>query len=157
MKAISMTITGLLILLSMGGQGIIAQSLRPSVPVEHYRWKSVQIVGGGFVDGIVFHPKEKDVRYCRTDMGGPIVGIRKRNSGFLCLTGSLMTITIWSVWRVLRSIPMILKPFIFHAEPIPAVRTGLSFVQMTEDGLLPVPTCLLPWEEMKMAAVMANA
>lgn len=70
MKAISMTITGLLILLSMGSQGIIAQSFRPSVPVEHYRWKSVQIVGGGFVDGIVFHPKEKDVRYCRTDMGG---------------------------------------------------------------------------------------
>lgn len=34
MKAISMTITGFLILLSMGSQGIIAQSLRPSVPVN---------------------------------------------------------------------------------------------------------------------------
>jgi hypothetical protein len=38
-----------------------------SVP---YVWKSVQMVGGGFVDGIVFHPTAKDLCYCRTDMGG---------------------------------------------------------------------------------------
>lgn len=35
-----------------------------------YVWKSVQIVGGGFCDGIIFHPNAKDVRYARTDMGG---------------------------------------------------------------------------------------
>ncbi len=35
-----------------------------------YRWKSVQMVGAGFVDGIVFHPTARDVRYVRTDMGG---------------------------------------------------------------------------------------
>ena len=35
-----------------------------------YTWKSVQIVGGGFVDGFVFHPTEPDLRYARTDMGG---------------------------------------------------------------------------------------
>ena len=35
-----------------------------------YIWKSVQIVGGGFVDGLVFHPTAKDVCYARTDMGG---------------------------------------------------------------------------------------
>jgi hypothetical protein len=35
-----------------------------------YTWKSVQIVGGGFVDGFVFHPFAKDVCYARTDMGG---------------------------------------------------------------------------------------
>ena len=39
----------------------------PTVP---YAWKSVQMVGGGFVDGIVFHPTAKGVRYARTDMGG---------------------------------------------------------------------------------------
>jgi photosystem II stability/assembly factor-like uncharacterized protein len=45
-----------------------AQSQKPSsVP---YIWKSVQMVGGGFVDGIIFHPNAKGVCYCRTDMGG---------------------------------------------------------------------------------------
>jgi len=43
-------------------------SQRP--PAQKYVWKSVQMVGGGFVDGIVFHPTAKDVRYARTDIGG---------------------------------------------------------------------------------------
>ncbi|OCX54742.1 galactose oxidase [Mucilaginibacter sp. PPCGB 2223] len=37
---------------------------------QKYTWKSVQIHGGGFVDGVIYHPKEKDLLYCRTDMGG---------------------------------------------------------------------------------------
>jgi photosystem II stability/assembly factor-like uncharacterized protein len=41
-----------------------------SVPQEHYSWKNVQIVGGGFVDGIVFHPTMPGIRYARTDIGG---------------------------------------------------------------------------------------
>lgn len=40
------------------------------VRTQPYVWKNVQYVGGGFVDGIVFHPKEKGLCYCRTDMGG---------------------------------------------------------------------------------------
>ena len=36
----------------------------------HYTWKNVQIVGGGFVDGVIFHPTKAGVRYARTDMGG---------------------------------------------------------------------------------------
>ncbi len=46
----------------------VAEQKQPSaVP---YVWKNVQIVGGGFVDGIIFHPTAKGVRYARTDMGG---------------------------------------------------------------------------------------
>jgi photosystem II stability/assembly factor-like uncharacterized protein len=39
-------------------------------PSERYSWKNVQIVGGGFVDGIVFSPSASGVRYARTDIGG---------------------------------------------------------------------------------------
>jgi photosystem II stability/assembly factor-like uncharacterized protein len=35
-----------------------------------YSWKNVQIVGGGFVNGVIFHPTDASVRYARTDMGG---------------------------------------------------------------------------------------
>ena len=38
-----------------------------SVP---YKWTSVPVVGGGFVDGIICHPTVEGLRYCRTDMGG---------------------------------------------------------------------------------------
>jgi photosystem II stability/assembly factor-like uncharacterized protein len=47
---------------------MMAQANGPTA--QPYTWKSVQIVGGGFVDGIVFHPTAKGVRYARTDMGG---------------------------------------------------------------------------------------
>ena len=43
-----------------------AQSLRQ----ETYSWKNVQIVGAGFVDGVIFHPTAHDLRYARTDIGG---------------------------------------------------------------------------------------
>lgn len=40
------------------------------LPQQSYNWKNVQIHGGGFVDGVIYHPSEKDLMYCRTDMGG---------------------------------------------------------------------------------------
>jgi hypothetical protein len=36
----------------------VAQAQSPKVASRPYTWKNVQIVGGGFVDGIIFHPKE---------------------------------------------------------------------------------------------------
>ena len=59
-------VTTLVLQLTVQSQSTNSQQVA-STP---YTWKSVQMVGGGFVPGIVFHPKAKDVRYCRTDMGG---------------------------------------------------------------------------------------
>jgi photosystem II stability/assembly factor-like uncharacterized protein len=47
---------------------LVASAQQPQQ--DPYTWKSVQIVGGGFVDGVIFHPTTPGVRYARTDMGG---------------------------------------------------------------------------------------
>ena len=50
-----------------GGGGVWAQAIPAS---QKYTWKNVQIVGGGFVDGIIFHPTVAGLSYARTDIGG---------------------------------------------------------------------------------------
>jgi photosystem II stability/assembly factor-like uncharacterized protein len=39
-------------------------------PAQPYVWRAVAMGGGGFVDGIVFHPTAKNLMYARTDVGG---------------------------------------------------------------------------------------
>src|SRR5579871_3420653 len=52
------------------GLALSASHVQSPILSQPYRWKSVQMVGGGFVDGIVFHPHARGLRYARTDIGG---------------------------------------------------------------------------------------
>lgn len=47
-----------------------ARSPAANVPTEAYEWKSVVIMGGGFVTGLLFSPVEPGILYARTDVGG---------------------------------------------------------------------------------------
>ena len=42
----------------------------PSSGSAAYVFRNAQVVGGGFVDGIVMHPAQKGLMYARTDVGG---------------------------------------------------------------------------------------
>lgn len=37
---------------------------------QPYRWATIPFGGGGYVSGYLYHPKQKDVLYARTDVGG---------------------------------------------------------------------------------------
>jgi hypothetical protein len=43
--------------------------------------ESVQIVGGGYVDGVFFHPKQQFLRYVRTDVGGAYRWVQQGTTG----------------------------------------------------------------------------
>ncbi|MGW7645679.1 cellulose binding domain-containing protein [Streptomyces bobili] len=51
---------------------LAADSAPPTTTLaaESYSWKNARIDGGGFVPGIVFNRKEKNLAYARTDIGG---------------------------------------------------------------------------------------
>src|SRR5947209_5577457 len=49
---------------------MLAPLARAEVRSEPYEWKSVKVVAGGFVPGIVFSRAERGLAYCRTDIGG---------------------------------------------------------------------------------------
>ncbi|MFC3653271.1 hypothetical protein ACFONN_17045 [Dyella humi] len=55
---------GVLAALSVSPAATLAQTT-PS-----YTWNNVRIVAGGYVDGIIAHPKQQGLFYARTDVGG---------------------------------------------------------------------------------------
>src|SRR4030095_16159944 len=48
----------------------VALAVVPSVAHAQYNWRNAEIVGGGFVPGIVFNASEPGLVYVRTDIGG---------------------------------------------------------------------------------------
>src|SRR5512139_483770 len=54
------------------GAAVAVTGLSPAsaTPRDRYRWGNVEIVGGGFVPGIVFNQSERGLVYARTDIGG---------------------------------------------------------------------------------------
>src|SRR5215510_11984365 len=58
---------------SGSGPGLVADPQaggQTSADGTPYVWKSVPILGGGFVTGVIFSKLEKDLIYARTDIGG---------------------------------------------------------------------------------------
>ncbi|MCD7436817.1 cellulose binding domain-containing protein [Streptomyces lincolnensis] len=49
---------------------LAAPKAQAFVAADTYTWKNARVDGGGFVPGIVFNRKEKNLAYARTDIGG---------------------------------------------------------------------------------------
>ncbi|MGC9394940.1 MAG: InlB B-repeat-containing protein [Anaerolineae bacterium] len=51
-------------------RSVSVQARALTAPAEPYSWKNVEVVGGGFVPGIIFNTTEPGLVYARTDIGG---------------------------------------------------------------------------------------
>ena len=74
---------------------LLSQSASPaqspdssSTALQPYVWRNATIGGGGFVTGIIFHPRQKGLFYVRMDVGGSVsLGAIRENIGFRSPTG----------------------------------------------------------------------
>jgi photosystem II stability/assembly factor-like uncharacterized protein len=60
----------LILAAAAGVLALAAPALAGAPPVQPYTWNTVEVLGGGFVSGVVYHPTEKGLVYIRTDIGG---------------------------------------------------------------------------------------
>ncbi|AOZ92593.1 WD40/YVTN/BNR-like repeat-containing protein [Paenibacillus crassostreae] len=52
------------------GKSSQENSINTPKNISSYEWGRAKVVGGGFIPGIIYNQKEKDLVYARTDMGG---------------------------------------------------------------------------------------
>lgn len=57
-------------LVFLAGTLVVSRAAEPAPAAQPYVWRNVQILGGGFVTGVVFHPAQRGLLYARTDVGG---------------------------------------------------------------------------------------
>ncbi|EJL30336.1 BNR/Asp-box repeat protein [Caulobacter sp. AP07] len=62
--------TTLALLATAGVLVSFSPALAAPPAVQPYAWRGAEVLGGGFVSGVVYHPTEKGLVYARTDIGG---------------------------------------------------------------------------------------
>ncbi|RYO85613.1 hypothetical protein DL763_007022 [Monosporascus cannonballus] len=72
-----------------------------AAPIEAaFTWKNVRIGGGGgFVPGIVFHPRAKGVAYARTDIGG-LYRLNAADDSWTSVTDGITDHANWHNWGI---------------------------------------------------------
>ncbi|KAK8062167.1 fungal cellulose binding domain-containing protein [Apiospora hydei] len=83
------------LLLLAGGAQAAAEKAAPQ-----QKWESVKLGGGGgFVPGIVFHPKTAGVAYARTDIGG-LYRLNPADDSWTAVTDAIADNSGWHNWGV---------------------------------------------------------